>query len=273
MTRRQATALLGSAPLLPAQDILDRRAPEADARIPYGKDTNQFADLRVPVGAGPHPVLVMIHGGFWRAKYDLEHCGTLCEDLKKKGIATWSLEYRRVGQPGGGYPGTLNDVVAGIEHLKKLNRQYSLDVQKAAVMGHSAGGHLALYAAGEARWLQGAISLAGVADLRRASELKLGNGIVNEFAGGAPTDVPDHYKVASPIERLPLKKRAILIHGEKDDVVPVEISRRYEEAARKTGDKVKLVALPNTGHFELIDPSKPAWAEVESAIREILKVG
>lgn len=259
--------------VMSAQDILERRAPEADARIPYGKDPNQFADLRVPLGAGPHPVLINIHGGFWKAAYDLEHNGHLCEDLKKKGVATWSIEYRRIGQAGGGYPGTLNDVVAAAEHLKNLNRKYSLDLGKVGVMGHSAGGHLALYLAKEARWLQGAISLAGVADLRRALELKLSNSIVKDFLGGTPEQVAEHYKVASPIERLPLKKKTILVHGEKDDIVPIEIAQRYEAAAKKAGDKVKLIALPGTGHFELIDPRKPAWAEVEASVMELLKLG
>ncbi len=270
MTRR---ILLGSIPAaLGAQRILEVKPAAADARIAYGPDALQFGDLRLPTGKGPHPLVINLHGGFWRAAYDLEHNGHLCEALKLKGVATWSLEYRRIGNGGGGWPGTLEDVKAGAAHVKQLAAKYKLDMKRAVAMGHSAGGHLALYLGAEVPWLAGVISLAGVADLGRAEELKLSRNVVKEFLGGTPAEVPERYQAASPIERLPLRKPTVLIHGERDDTVPIEIARRYEAAAKQAGDKVKLIALKDTKHFELIDPATPQWAAVEKSVLEMLRI-
>lgn len=261
MTRR--------AVLLAAQAILEKKPTPADHRLPYGKDPLQFGDLRLPSGMGPFPVVINIHGGFWRAAYDLEHNGHLCEALRAKGIATWSLEYRRLGNPGGGWPGTFDDVKAATEHTRELAKTYPLDLKRAIAMGHSAGGHLALYLGFEIPWLKGVISLAGVADLRRAFELKLSKEVVKDFLGGTPAEVADRYKTASPIERLPMGKPVILIQGEKDNIVPPEIATRYAEAAKKAGDKVTLDLLPG-GHFELIDPSASQWATVEQRVQSLI---
>src|SRR5436190_16356627 len=141
--------------------ILDRPPPLADRRIAYGAGPQQFGDLRVPHSQGPHPLAIVIHGGFWRAQYDLLHIGHLCAALTARGIATWSLEYRRVGQPGGGWPGTFEDIKAGAAFRSRLAE---LDARRAIAIGHSAGGHLALFLAAE-RLVHGAISLGGVADL------------------------------------------------------------------------------------------------------------
>lgn len=260
--------MLGAATLA-AQDILERKPPKADTRIHYGKDALQFGDLRIPKGKGSFPLVVNLHGGFWKAQYDLEHNGHRCEALRGKGVATWSLEYRRIGNAGGGWPGTLEDVKAGAEYVKELAKQCPLDLKRVIAMGHSAGGHLALYLGSEARWLKGIVSLAGVADLRRALELNLSRGIVKEFLGGGPEQVPERYRAASPIERLPLRKPAVLIHGEGDSVVPVEIAQRYADAAKKAGDTVQLDRLPG-GHFELIDPLSQQWATVERWVLELL---
>lgn len=264
-----AMAALGSAA---GQDVLERKPPPADVRIPYGADPNQFADLRVPPGTGPHPLVINIHGGFWKAAYGLDHNGHLCEALRQKGVATWSLEYRRIGQPGGGWPGTGEDVRAAAEYALNLPKNHPIDPSRVISMGHSAGGHLALWLAAELPWLQGAISLAGVADLRKAYALQLSQGIVKTFLGGSPEEQPDRYRQASPIERLPLRKRTVLIHGEKDSIVPIDIARGYEAAARKAGDRVQLLALADTGHFELIDPLLPQWRKVEASVLEMLRM-
>ena len=270
MTRR---AWIGAVPIeLGAQRILEEKPAVADERIAYGSDPLQFGDLRIPAGKGPFPLVVNIHGGFWRAAYDLEHNGHLCEALKKKGVATWSLEYRRIGNPGGGWPGTLDDVKAGTAYVTSLARKYKLDSTRVIAMGHSAGGQLALYLGAENRLLTGVISLAGVADLRRAEELKLSRNVVKDFLGGTPAEYPERYKLASPIERLPLGKPTVLVHGEKDDIVPIDIAHRYESAARQAGDKVKLIALPDTKHFELIDPAGTQWATVERSVLEMLRI-
>jgi acetyl esterase/lipase len=188
------------------QDILTRVPPQADHRLSYGKDANQFGDLRLPAGRGPHPLVINIHGGFWRAAYDLEHNGHLCEALRRKGVATWSIEYRRIGQTGGGWPGTLHDVVAAAEHVYELARNYPLDLDRIIAMGHSAGGQLALYLGAELPWLQGVVSLAGVADLRHALDLKLSREAVKDFLGGTYQNLPERYQQASPMERLPLRR-------------------------------------------------------------------
>lgn len=254
------------------QDILIQKPPAADERIPYGKDPLQFGDLRVPKGDGPHPVAIVIHGGFWRAAYDLEHIGHLCAALKQAGVATWSLEYRRIGNPGGGWPGTLEDVDLGAKHLKTIAIPYHLHLNRVIAMGHSAGGHLALWLGSRRNSaLGGIVSLAGVADLRRAWELKLSNTVVADFLGGSPDEVPDRYREASPIELLPLGIPQKLLHGTKDANVPYEISKRYVDAAVACGDKAELVTLENADHFQLIDPRAKEFGEVQEAVLALLK--
>jgi acetyl esterase/lipase len=247
------------------QQILEKPAPKADRRIAYGNDALQFGDLRLPQGKGKWPLVVNIHGGFWKAAYDLEHNGHMCEALRAKGVATWSLEYRRIGNEGGGWPGTYADVKAGAVYAKTLAREYAIDLQRVIVMGHSAGGHLALLAGQDVKWLKGVISLSGVADLRRAHELKLSQGIVAKFLGATPEEAPERYREASPIERVPVRKPVVLIHGEEDKIVPIEIARGYAEASRKAGGKVELDVVPG-GHFEVIDPETEQWKVVEKRV-------
>jgi len=260
------------------ESILSRPVPAADRRLPYGGDPRQFGDLRLPAGEGPHPCLVAIHGGFWRARYDLEHLGHLCHALTEQGIATWSLEYRRVGDPGGGWPGTFHDVAAGTAHLVAIAPEYGIDPGAVAVLGHSAGGHLACWLAGLGRVperspirveplpLRGTVALAGVLDLVRAWELGLSNQAVVDLLGGTPATVPDRYAAASPAALLPLGVRQRLIHGTADDVVPVEISRRFHDQATALGDDAALLELPGTDHFAPIDPHSAVGPEVVAAI-------
>ena len=170
--------------------------PPADHRIAYGDDSQQFGELRLPKGAGPFPVVVLVHGGCWRADYDLAHVGPLAGALTSRGFATWTLEYRRLGNQGGGWPGTFEDVIASADHLATLAAQYELDLSRTIAIGHSAGGHLAFWLAARKKLLAGAISLAGVLDLRRAWELQLSNTVVVELLGGTPEEVPDRYDFA-----------------------------------------------------------------------------
>jgi acetyl esterase/lipase len=260
-----------SVPLtLAAQSILDLPPPPAGARIAYGPGEFQFAHLRLPAGAGPHPVAIVIHGGYWRARYDLLHIGHLCAVLTREGFATWSLEYRRLGNPGGGWPGTFDDVRTGAAHLEKIAEEHRLDLQRVIATGHSAGGHLVLWLAKQkAIALRGVVPLAPVADLRRAWELKLSDTVAADFLGGSPRQVPDRYRSASPIELVPLGARQRLLHGKDDDVVPIGMSRDYVRAAQAAGDDATLTEIGGAGHFELIDPRSKAWPVVKNTVLEL----
>ncbi len=262
--------------------MLETPPPAADAHVPYGTEVHQFGELRLPRGPGPHPVVLVVHGGFWRAKYDLEHIGHLCADLSGHGYATWSLEYRRVGHAGGGWPGTLEDVARGADFLRTLARSWPLDLERVVALGHSAGGHLALWLAGRACLSPGGplhapepflpggvVALAGVVDLVRAQELRLGDGIVETFLGGTPAQVPERYRLASPAALAPLGVPQVLIHGTEDDTVPVSLSVEYQAHAAALGDEVRLVTLPGAGHFELINPLAREWPQVVEAVRSL----
>ena len=238
------------------QDILQIAPADPGQRIAYGDAPSQFGELRLPEGQGPHPVVMFIHGGFWRAKYDLTHASHLCVAIARAGYAVWSVEYRRVGQPGGGYPGTLEDIRSAASHLTRIP---GLDLQRVAVAGHSAGGHLALWlAAQETIALKGVAALAAVSDLRRGHALKLGSGAIEEFVGGGPIECDDRYATASPIDLLPFKVPQVLVHGTADDTVPFELSKRFAEASKNA----RLVTLRGAGHFEPIDPRSNWWPTV-----------
>ncbi len=257
---------------LAAQNILDLPAAPAGVHIAYGDDPLQFGELYLPTAKARHPVAIVVHGGYWRAAYDLRHIGHFCVALAKAGIAAWSLEYRRLGNSGGGFPGTLDDVRAGAAHLKNIAADHSLDLGRVVATGHSAGGQLVLWLAKQhALALRGVVPLAPVADLRKAWELKLSNAVVGDFLGGSPAAVPDRYRSASPIEMVPLGVRQRVIHGGRDDVVPSSISKEYVTAAKKAGDDCTLVEPAGAGHYELIDPRTEAWGQVLGAIRNFVQ--
>lgn len=246
-------------------DILSLAPPAADLRVAYGSDANQFADLRLPKGKGTHPLAIVIHGGYWRAKYDLLYAGHLCAALTAKGIATANLEYRRVGNAGGGWPGTFADVRAAYQFLLQKAGQYAFDAERVVAIGHSAGGQLALCLASHEPGVKGVVSLAGVVDLQRAYTLHLSNDAVVEFLGGTPLEVGDHYREADPI-KLSVHARQWMVLGDKDDVVPPAFSRDYVAVKRKTKEDVRLVEIAGAGHFEIVDPRSGAWGHVESAV-------
>lgn len=250
-------------------DVLTRKPPAYDSRLKYGADPNQFGDLRLPSSKPPHPLIIFIHGGFWRARYDLSHAGHLCVALAKVGIATFNLEYRRVGNPGGGWPGTFEDVVAGFKFIQQHAQQQGLHPKQIAVAGHSAGGELALCLASREPSLCGAASLAGVVDVRRAWELHLSNNAAAQFMGGTPAEVPEHYREGSPFE-LKIAVRQILLHGKKDDIVPFEFSSDYVHSKRAAGEKVELITFRDAGHFDLIDPQSAAWPKVSEALTSLV---
>jgi acetyl esterase/lipase len=232
----------------------------------YGRARSHFGELFLPDGDGPFPVAVVLHGGFWRAQYGRKLMRPLCEDLRARGWAAWNLEYRRLGPlSGGGWPNTLVDIARGIDHLADIATPCSLDLDRVVAIGHSAGGHLAMWAASriEPRVpITGAVSQAGVVDLREAWERRLSKGVVRRFLGGTPEERPERYAIASPAEHLPLGVPLLLTHGTLDDTVPAEMSRRFAERARDEGDDCVIVELAGEGHFGHIDPANPLWGAV-----------
>jgi acetyl esterase/lipase len=248
-------------------DILSLSAPQADARVAYGSDENQFVDLRLPKSKAPHALGLVIHGGYWRARYDLGYMGHLCVALATDGIATANLEYRRVGNLGGGWPGTFADIRAAYQFLMQNAHKYAFDTKRVMVMGHSAGGQLALCLAAHEAGVKAAISLAGVVDLQRAYELHLSNDAVVEFLGGTPAQVADHYREADPM-RLAIGARQWLVQGAADDVVPPALSADYVRAKAQMKEDVRLVEIAGAGHFDVVDPRATAWMKVGGVVRD-----
>jgi len=191
----------------------------------------------------------------------------VCRDLAGRGWAAWNLEYRRIGAfSGGGWPETFDDVRDGIDHLASLADAHHLDLARLVTLGHSAGGHLALWAAARPKLgpphrvpVTGAVALAGIADLEEAAAGSRGRGPVGALMGGAPDRWPIRYGLASPARLLPLGVPQVLVHGDADETVPLAMSRRYAERARAAGDDVTLVVVPGAGHRDLIRPGSEAW--------------
>ena len=252
------------------QDILNLQPLPADYRLAYGTDPNQFADLRLPRDKKQAPVVMNIHGGYWRARYDLVHAGHFCAVLTAEGCATWNIEYRREGNAGGGWPGTFEDVANAYRFLAQISSRYSLDTTRVVVMGHSAGGQLALCLAAHEPSVQRVMSLAGVLDLQRAYDLHLSNDAVVEFLGGKPSEVPDHYQDADPMRLHIPQSRQVLLHGVADNVVPIEFSRDYAAKKKKAHEKVDFVEVTNSDHFDLIDPRSKVWPQVEAKVLNLL---
>jgi acetyl esterase/lipase len=272
------------------RDVLSRPAREPDLTIAYGPRPNHLADVRLPPDPRPAPLLVVVHGGFWSTEWDRAHAGPQSEGLADAGFVVATVEYHRAGMPGGGWPGTFDDLAAVADHVPRLVAEaapgrVAADVRPTLV-GHSAGGHLALWAASRHRlpesspWhratpvpLAGVVSLAGMADLVDAEERGLGDHAAGDLLGGAPEEVPDRYAEASPAQRLPLGVRTVLVHGTADPAVPVACSRTYALTAAKAGDDALLHELQGVGHFELIDPLSTAWPTVLAAVRSVTAPG
>jgi acetyl esterase/lipase len=246
-----------------SEDITTLPPVHAEERIFYGEDPNQFIDFWRPATTPARGAVVMIHGGFWRARYDLTHAGHACAALARTGFATASLEYRRVGNVGGGWPGSFADVVAGFNRA----RQQFADPTNVVVMGHSAGGHLGLLLASEVRAIRAVVALAPVACLDLAYELSLSNGAVAEFMGGTPCDLPGAYQAACPSRHdSPVPRK--LIHGTTDTVVPISLSRCFIERRNADPGAPSLEELAGCDHFDLIDPKSKAWPVILRLIGE-----
>lgn len=254
--------------------VSETAAPSVHA---YGDHRDQLAELTLPSApaGGDLAVVVLIHGGFWRARYDLHLGDALVTDLAGRGFAVWNLEYRRLGllRRGGGWPQTMLDVAAGIDALADARGGGApVDLARVAAVGHSAGGQLALWAAARAGMpagapgtdpgvpLAAAVAQAGVVDLVEAERLSLGGGVVRRLLGGSAKAEPDRYALASPTARLPLGVPHLLVHGERDENVPLSISEGHHALAVEAGDDCELEVIAATGHFEHLDPTSEAWA-------------
>lgn len=267
--------------VLTAADALARPQPAPDHRLAYGDDPLQFGELRLPSGPGPHPVAMVVHGGCWLAAYDLGYMAGLAAALADAGVATWSVEYRRVGDAGGGWPGTLADVAAAADRLRGLAGSHRLDLARVVVVGHSAGGHLALWLAARHRLeaedpLRGrdplrptaVVALAGIPDLGAYAAPEGCGAAVAQLLGGEPAEVPDRIGRASPIELVPLGVPQILIVGGRDTIVPAEQAERHAARAAAAGDRVEVREVADAGHFELVVPGSVAWPTVRDAVLE-----
>ena len=242
-------------------DVLDERAAPPTRTSSYGDDAAQVYDVRLPSRATRRLGVVVVHGGFWRPEYDRGHASRQAQALADAGFPTAVVEYRRPGMPGGGWPGTADDVRSAVSAIR-----HDPDFPVSLVLvGHSAGGQLVAWAAAQA-WahgLRGVVSLAGVLDLTHGQAMGVGGGAVEDLLGGTPEEVPEAYAAADPA-RLAPGIPVVLLHAREDTEVPFELSERY--AAAHHGPSVRLTAVPDGGHYGLIDPQSPAFGRVVAAV-------
>jgi acetyl esterase/lipase len=229
-------------------------------RVDYGTAPSQHLEVWEPIdGRANPPVAFVLHGGYWRDRYDLHLMDPLCRDLAERGWRAVNVEYRRVGTDGGGWPATFDDVRDAMAAADGLNGR--ADASRVVPVGHSAGGHLALYVAA-LRSVAAVVALAPVSDLTEASKRGLSDCAVHGLLGGPPADVPARYAATDPMVHLPLGCPTLVVHGDADDNVPIELSEAYVAAARAAGDEVTYQELRGVDHFDVIDPSSGAWRGV-----------
>jgi acetyl esterase/lipase len=285
---QQAPATGARPRLLRPADIDTLPLRSAGTRIAYGRDSLQFGELRMPEGAGPFPVAVVIHGGCWYGPYAAVRNGApLADALTTAGIATWNIEYRRYDHPGGGWPGTFRDVGDAIDHLRTLARTHPIDTTRLVAIGHSAGAQLAAWAATRGRHttasalhvphplaLTGVVSLGGVMDLREFQTRQrqtCGNPAIESVLGGLPDAVPERYREVSPIERLPLGVPQVHIAGELDRIAPRAELERFAAVARVAGDTVTIETVPQLGHHDVMSPRTAGGQAAIGAVRRLLR--
>jgi acetyl esterase/lipase len=245
------------------RDILSLPPQPADLRIRYGSDPSHFFD--VWANSSPRAVALVIHGGFWRAKYDLQHTSHICATLARSGIAVANLEFRRLGN-GGGWPQTYEDVRAGFAAVQR----HFTGAKRFIALGHSAGGHLALRLAVDTPQLDGVVALAPVAVLRTAYDLDLSHGAAAEFVGGTPAAIPQIYEDACPSRHSSTVQR-ILLHGTNDEIVPLSISKDFEDARQHDPGTVWFMKLDEADHFDLIDPESRAWPIIHMDVESLIE--
>lgn len=284
-----ASAAPAAAQPITFKDLLGRERPGTDIRIPYGTLPDQFGELWLPDGPGPHPTVVMVHGGCWLASLPgVELMAYISEDLRRRGIAVWNVEYRRLGTPGAGYPGTFLDVAAAVDHLREVAKAHPLDLSRLVGVGHSAGGHLALWAGArpvigtesplhtpDPLKLKGVLTLAGINDLEayraEGPDACGGPDTIDGLTGAKERPGADLYADTSPAAMTPLQIDQIIVSGELDHIVPPAFGRNYRDKAEAAGEMVTVLEYPGAGHFELIDPTSAAWADISRQITALLE--
>lgn len=279
--------LSGEPRFLTPADVDALPSKPADARIAYGADERQFGELRLPSGPGPHPVAIVLHGGCWRTKFaGVRNTAALADALRDAGIATWNVEYRAEDSSCGGWPGTFLDAACAADSLRAIASEYSLNLSRVVSIGHSAGGHLALWLAARHRLpessplflenpltLRGVVSLAGIPDLaafREHGKTPCEGDVVGGLMGGGPEDVPERYREGSPVEMAPLGVKQVLLVGDADETVPARFAQAYAEQARRVGDDVRVVIVSNCGHHECNAPGEAPWATIRRAVFELV---
>lgn len=275
-----------SAERLTWPDLTGRPRPKPDATIAYGADQMQKVDVWLPAGAGRHPVVLMVHGGCWQTSVaDRSLMDWIAADLRRAGIAVWNIDYRGVDRAGGGYPGTFADAAKAADQLAVAAKKYHLDLTRVVAVGHSAGGHLALWLAGRSHLPKGSplraarplkiahvVSLGGLPDLA-ATAASPDNGCGTEvIAKLVGTGRAEPYADTSVPRLLPLGVPQTLVNGREDRIIPYRLATDYVAQARSAGDRVTLETVPDTGHVELIAPETPAWAAAKRAIRAALGI-
>jgi len=279
-------------PLLTWPDLVGRRRPAPDATIAYGTDALQKADVWIPAGApangGPFPTVLMVHGGCWTTSIaDRSLMDWIAGDLRNEGIAVWNIDYRGVDRPGGGYPGTFLDAAMASDALAANAVRFNLDIRHVVAIGHSAGGHLALWLAARPKLPEDSrlrsahplpiahvISLGGLPDLEATAtspDNGCGTEVVAQLVGTPSPSRPDVYRDTSVPRLLPIGVPQDLVNGHEDQVIPIRLGTGYQAKARKAGDTATLHIVPATGHVELIAPESAAWAETKRLIRAALK--
>ena len=270
------------------RDYMDQPRVAADHRIRYGPDPAQVIDLYLPKGSGPHPVVILIHGGCYLAEYEgLPQTSGIATDLARRGYAVWNVEYRKLGETGAGYPGTFLDVATAVDRIPAEAARYHLNPRRVVALGHSAGGHLALWAAARGRlpkssvlWrarplrISSAISLGGIGDLEGQGHIFAGAcGLepIPRIIGAATRRDP--YVDTSPAELLPTGARTIMISGDLDHVMPPPTGRAYVERVKVAGDFGEAMAISNASHFDVVMPTTAAWNVVADVVaREIARL-
>ena len=255
-------------------------APAAEFRIAYGSDSSQFGELRIPKGKGPFPIIEIVHGGCWLSQYDLGYTRAMAAAFVNEGFAVWSIEYRRVGNSGGGWPGTFLDVASATDKLREIARHHPVDTTRIVVVGHSAGGQLAVWLATRSKiakgkplytrkpmHIGGVVSLEGVMDMREfGAGTSSCNASIARVMGGTPAEVPERYAQLSPIELLPIGVPVRLLNGFADRIVAREQASNFASKAHAAGDDVSFTLLEREGHFDVMSPLVPAWNHVLGAV-------